>query len=94
MLLERSEIQIQPGLEEAFAAMMKERGLPVLSAFPGVTSVQIGRGLENPSKFLLLVGWDAMESHTAFKQSPIYPEFGQLFRPFSKGGAMEHFNMF
>ena len=93
MLLERAEILVKEGLEENFAAVMRERAIPMLTGAPGVNSVRFGRGVENPGKFMLLVAWQAMDAHAAFKSSPIYPEFGKLFAPFSKGGSMEHFDM-
>ena len=93
MLLERAEIMITEGTEKAFAAAMHERGLAMLKAVPGVRSVQFGRGVENPSKFMLLVEWDSLDSHTAFAKSTIYSPFAKIFVPFSKGGSMEHFEM-
>jgi heme-degrading monooxygenase HmoA len=93
MLLERAELQIREGMEEQFSAAMNSSGLALLKSVPGVKSAQLGRGVENPQKFLLLVEWDAMDSHTAFKSNPINTEFRSLLKPFSTGGAMEHFTM-
>jgi heme-degrading monooxygenase HmoA len=93
MLLERTELQIREGMEQAFATAMTDKGLELLASVPGVRSVQLGRGVENPQKFLLLVEWEAMESHIAFSKSPAMPELRALMKPFSTGGAMEHFKM-
>lgn len=93
MLLERSELMIREGSEESFAAVMKDKGLKLLSGFEGVTSVSLGRGVENPQKFMLLVGWEAMEAHAAYSKSPVSGEFRALLGPFVTGGAMEHFEM-
>jgi heme-degrading monooxygenase HmoA len=93
MLVERSEIQVKKGSEDAFAAVMNDQAVPLLAGFPGVVSVQYGRGVENSDKFILLVAWDTMDSHTAFTRNPIFPGFRALLMPFSVGGAMEHFNM-
>lgn len=93
MLLERSEITVRPGHEEAFAEAMRERGMPLLRAVPGVRMANCGRGEENPDRFLILVEWDSMEHHTAFRTLPVYPEFGALFAPHSIAGSMEHFHM-
>jgi hypothetical protein len=41
----------------------------------------------------MLVDWESMDARTAFRSSQAYPEFSKQFGPFSKGGAMEHFNM-
>ena len=91
MLIERSELIINDGLEEDFAATMSERGIPLLSSVAGVNTVQFGRGVEKPGKFMLLIEWTAMDAHTAFRSNPVYPEFSQLLKPFVKSGAMEHF---
>jgi heme-degrading monooxygenase HmoA len=93
MPLERAEITVKPGLEEGFAAVLKDKAVPMLTGDPGVNSVKVGRGVENPGKFILLVDWKSMDAHADFKKGSVYPEFGKLFAPFSTGGAMEHFNM-
>lgn len=93
MLLERSEIQVKAGSEEEFLAVMKDRGLPLLTAVPGVKWAKIGRGVENPSKFIFLVEWDSLDAHTAFSKNAAHPEFRQLFAPYAEAGSMEHFRM-
>jgi heme-degrading monooxygenase HmoA len=84
---------VKPGLEEEFAQLMLDRGLPLLTAVPGVKSAKIGGGVENPSKFIFLVEWDSLESHTAFNQSAVHPEFLALFAPYAQAGVMEHFRI-
>lgn len=93
MLLERSEIMTKEGMEQPFFASMTSKGVPLLESVPGVRSVQFGQGVENPQKFLLLVEWETMDAHTAFTKTPARMELGALIRPFSTGGAMEHFQM-
>jgi heme-degrading monooxygenase HmoA len=93
MLTERAEILIKPGAENDFAVAMHERGIPLLKAVPGVKSVRIGRGVENPDKFILLVEWESMDAHKAFSQAPGNAELRQVIGPHSRGGAMEHFEI-
>jgi heme-degrading monooxygenase HmoA len=93
MLLERAELLIKEGMEEAFATAMRERGLALLAGVPGVESVRFGRGVENPGKFMLLVAWQAMDSHLNFSNSPVMKDFRAVIGPYSKGGSMEHFEM-
>jgi heme-degrading monooxygenase HmoA len=93
MLLERAELSIKEGLEKEFATAMRERGLALLSTVPGIKSVRLGQGVENPGKFMLLVHWESMDSHTAFNKTPASTALRDLIRPFSRGGAMEHFEM-
>jgi len=93
MLFERTELQIIEGQEEGFRAAMKDRGIGMLASVPGVMSVSVGRGVENPGKFMLLVAWENMDAHIAYNKTPVCLEVRQLIRPFSKGGNMEHFQM-
>jgi len=93
MLLERTELLISAGQEAAFAAAMQAEGLGILAAVPGVIAVNIGRGVENPGKFLLLVEWKDMDAHIAYNKTPASGTLRALIRPFSKGGSMEHFQM-
>lgn len=93
MLVERSDLLVKEGKEEEFAAAMRERGNPMLASFPGVRSVSIGRGVENSDKFMLLVEWESMDAHNAFRDHPNYGPFREILAPYVKGGAMEHFNM-
>lgn len=93
MLVERSEISIREGREDDFATAMKNQGIALLSAVPGVVAVEFGRGVENPGKFLLLLEWENMDAHIAFNKTPACTALRALIGPFSKGGSMEHFQM-
>ena len=93
MLLERTELLIKDGQEEAFAAAMRQQGLALLRSVPGVLAVNMGRGVENPGKFMLLVQWQSLDAHAAYNKSPTCDQVRKLILPFSKGGSMEHFQM-
>jgi heme-degrading monooxygenase HmoA len=93
MLLERSELLIREGQEEAFATAMRERGIPLLQRVSGVISVHMGRGVENPDKFLLLVRWESLGAHTLFAETPALQDLMAIMTPHTKSGGMEHFNM-
>ncbi len=93
MLLERTELLIKEGWEEAFSAAMQAEGLGKLSSVAGVLSVSLGRGVENPGKFLLLVEWQNMDAHVAFNKAPVCGEIRTLIGRYSRGGSMEHFRM-
>ena len=93
MLVERAEIIVREGEEDRFATGMGGRGVAILTAQDGVMAVSFGRGIENPSKFMLLITWATMDAHMAFTKAVIFDEFRGLISPFSTGGAMEHFEM-
>jgi len=93
MLLERSELLIKEGQEEAFSAAMKDEGVGMLASVPGVKSVALGRGVENPGKFMLLIEWENMDAHIAYNKTPVCGEIRALIGRFSRGGSMEHFQV-
>jgi heme-degrading monooxygenase HmoA len=93
MLLERAELLIKEGQEAAFFAAMKDEGLGKLNSVPGVMSVTLGRGVENPGKFMLLIEWENMDAHSAYNKTPVCGEIRALIGRFSRGGSMEHFQM-
>ena len=93
MLLERAELLIKEGHEEAFQAAMRDAGIGMLASVPGVMSVNLGRGVESPGKFMLLVEWKNMDAHAAYNKTAVCGEIRALIGRFSKGGSMEHFQM-
>jgi heme-degrading monooxygenase HmoA len=93
MLVERSELTVRPGAEDEFHTAITEKGVPLLQSVEGVLSVQVGRGVENPSKFMLLVGWESMDAHTAYGATSKSTELRGIMGPFLMGGAMEHFEV-
>jgi heme-degrading monooxygenase HmoA len=93
MLLERAELEVKPGSEDEFLGVMRRRGLPLLTAVPGVKWAKIGHGVESPQKFMFLVEWESLDAHKAFNQSEVSPEFRSLFAPYTLNGTMEHFRM-
>lgn len=62
MVLEVADIEVHPGQEEAFAAAYRSVR-DVLAGTSGCTSVRMTRGIESPSRFVLLVEWDDVEAH-------------------------------
>lgn len=93
VLVERSELTVAEGKEDAFTAAMRETGTALLRRVDGVKSVQVGRGIENPQKFMLLVEWESMDAHSAYSQTPASQQFRALVGPLVQGGAMEHFEI-
>jgi quinol monooxygenase YgiN len=93
MVIERAEILAKEGTADAFAAALNERGIPLLAGHQGCRSVKVGRGVENPDKFLLLVEWDSVEAHVTATQTPRHAEFREVIGPFAAGGGAEHFVM-
>jgi heme-degrading monooxygenase HmoA len=62
MILEVAVIEVVPGAEHDFADAY--RGIrTVLTSTPGCRSARMTRGVESPSRFVLLVEWDSLEAH-------------------------------
>jgi heme-degrading monooxygenase HmoA len=93
MVIERVELQLAPGREEEFLRIMKEHG-EVFRNAQGCKSMKFGRGVENPSKGLLLLEWDAVESHVAFTKTKEFASFGTLAASlFNAPPVVEHFTL-
>lgn len=92
MVLEVAQIDIIPGQEDAFvSAYTTARRL--VADTPGCRSVRMTRGIESPSRFVLLVEWDSVEAHEVnFRGSPSFPEWRRLIGPyFASAPQVEHF---
>ena len=93
MILERAEITAKEGKKDEFVAVLQDQGVALIKTIPGVLDVRVGGGIESPDKVLLLVDWESLAAHEAFKKTPEYVELGKLIGPYGAGGAAEHFEM-
>jgi heme-degrading monooxygenase HmoA len=92
MVLEIAQFQIVPGQEDDFAAAYA-KGRELIAQTPGCRSVRLTRGVESPSRFVLLVEWDSIEAHeTGFRASDRFPAWRALITPhFAAAPAVEHY---
>lgn len=63
MVLEVADIEVTPGSEDDFIAAFHGVRDDVLASTPGCRSVRMTRGMESPSRFVLLVEWDSVQAH-------------------------------
>jgi heme-degrading monooxygenase HmoA len=92
MVLEVALIDVQEGREDEFAAAYgKARQL--VATTPGCRSVRMTRGIESPSRFVLLVEWDSVDAHLDnFRASERFTEWRALIGPYFDGAPrVEHF---
>ena len=68
MVLEVALIDVTPGRRRFTAAYAQAH--PVLAGTPGCRSVRMTRGIESPSRFVLLVEWDSVEAHVRTSGPP------------------------
>jgi heme-degrading monooxygenase HmoA len=92
MIIEHGTIQVLPGQEQAFEAAYVEAA-QVIARSPGFQYVRLSRGIERPSTYLLLVGWDRIEDHTVgFRESDLFGQWRGWIGPFFDGApVVEHY---
>ena len=91
MVIERVELSVVAGREADFEAAM-ERGVALLASAAGCASVGLARGVERPSRYLLMLKWRSVDDHTAFTGTDGFVKFRELAGPFfAERPAMEHF---
>lgn len=94
MFVERAEIPVQNGMEDEFSEMMATKGTSILAGADGCSSARVGRGVENPDKFILLLEWDTVEAHIAFTKTEEFADFVTLAKPYFAGPSnVEHFKL-
>ncbi|WP_027345278.1 antibiotic biosynthesis monooxygenase family protein [Hamadaea tsunoensis] len=92
MVLEIAQFEIIPGQEDAFAAAYAQ-ARHLLEATDGFLSVRMTRGVESPSRFVLLVEWATVAAHEEnFRGSERFGQWRALIGPhFAAPPAVEHF---
>ena len=92
MILEHAVLDVVPGEEQRFEDAFF-RAKAIIASMPGFRSLRLERGVETPSRYLLLVEWDRLEDHTErFRGSPEYQEWRQLLHRFyDPFPTVEHF---
>jgi heme-degrading monooxygenase HmoA len=82
MVLEVAVIEVVPGAEQDFGNAY--RGIrEVLTSTPGCRSARMTQGIESPSRFVLLVEWDSVESHEQeFRGSDRFARWRAAIGPF------------
>jgi heme-degrading monooxygenase HmoA len=82
VILELAVLNVRPGEGPAFEAAMRT-ARPLIESTPGFQSIEVRRSLEAPDRYLLLVGWRAVEDHTVgFRESGRYQEWRKLLHHF------------
>jgi len=92
MVLEVALIDVVPGQEDEFAAAYG-KAREVLAGTEGCRSVRMTRGIESPSRFVLLVEWDSVEAHLDnFRATDRFTTWRGLIGPYFDGAPrVEHF---
>jgi heme-degrading monooxygenase HmoA len=82
MVLEVAEIKITPGQEDAFKEAYRT-ARTFVEVSPGLRSMRMTQGVENPSRFVLLIEWDSVEAHEqGFRETDRFPKWREAIGPF------------
>ncbi|MEH1971470.1 antibiotic biosynthesis monooxygenase family protein [Nostoc sp.] len=92
MILEAVMLHVKSGLESDFESDFKKAS-KVISSMDGYLSHELHKCIEVQGKYLLLVRWESLESHTVgFRSSPEYQEWKKLLHHFYEPfPTVEHF---
>jgi heme-degrading monooxygenase HmoA len=93
MILEHAVLDVVDGRQDDFEKAFREAA-PIISSMPGFVSLRLERGVERPSRFLLLVEWERLEDHTeGFRGSPEYARWRELLHHFYEPfPTVEHYD--
>lgn len=92
-ILEVATLDVKPGEGPAFELTFQE-AQALIGGIPGYLRHELRRCVERPQRYLLLVWWDCLESHTVgFRGSPQYQRWKQLLHHFyDPAPLVEHFS--
>jgi heme-degrading monooxygenase HmoA len=93
MVLEVANIDVVPGKEAGFIAAY-QGAVTEVSEVEGCRSIRMTRGIESPSRFVLLVEWDSVEAHQqGFRATDRFTRWRAAIGPFFAAPPhVEHFN--
>jgi quinol monooxygenase YgiN len=78
MVLEIAQIEVTPGMEEAFEAGVAE-AVAVFRRAKGCVGMALQRSVEKPARYRLFVRWETLENHTVdFRGSADFQEWRKL----------------
>jgi heme-degrading monooxygenase HmoA len=94
MILEHAVINVTPGTESSFETDFAE-AKSVLASCPGCLRIQMHKGVEHPSRYLLLVEWETIDDHlVGFRQSQSFTKWRALIGPHFDGSPeVDHYEV-
>jgi heme-degrading monooxygenase HmoA len=94
MILKHALLDVIPGREAEFERAFAQAA-PIIASIDGYLGHTLRRGMEQPSRYLLLVRWRALEDHTrGFRDSPQSQDWKGLlhhfYDPFRRSIITDH----
>jgi heme-degrading monooxygenase HmoA len=92
VVTEIAVLEITPGAEDAFTQAYRSVR-HVVAETDGCRSMRMTRGVESPSRFLLLVEWDSVEAHELnFRATDRFGRWRAAIGPhFARPPQVEHY---
>jgi len=82
MILEVAILNVKPNQKDEFEAAF-DTAQKIISSMPGYISHQLQQCIEQENRYILLVNWETLESHTVgFRQSKQYQQWRELLHHF------------
>jgi heme-degrading monooxygenase HmoA len=82
MVLEVAVLDVVPSMQDAFVEAFRTAS-PLIANIEGYISHELRQCVEKSNRYLLLVQWQTLESHTVgFRTSPQYVEWKCLLHSF------------
>jgi len=93
MILEHAVLQVDPSQSAHFEAAF-DVARTIIAEVPGFIRLRLSHCLEAPERYLLLVEWSDLESHTVgFRQSAGYMRWRELLHHFYEPfPTVEHYS--
>ncbi len=71
MIIEHALLRVGEDRGDAFAAAVRA-AFPLIESAPGCHGAEVRVQHEDPSIYLLIVQWDSVQAHQAFRASALY----------------------
>ncbi len=92
MILEHALLVVREDVAEDFEAAMSD-ALGIITLAPGCHAAEVRRQIEDPRTYLLMVTWDSVAHHEAFRASGAYETWRVLTHPwYETTPAVTHFD--
>ncbi len=92
MMLEHVVVDITPGREEEFESSALG-ALPILDTAAGCFGGEFRRQAEDGSKYLLLIRWESIAAHMAWRETEDFQRWRELTHHFyADRSAVTHFH--
>jgi heme-degrading monooxygenase HmoA len=91
LITEHVLVHISAGREAAFEASLAD-AFPIITSAPGCHGAEARKQYEDSSTYLLLIQWDDVEAHMAFRESELFEKWKELTWVFyDQPASVSHF---